>query len=143
MCLTCQKTEKDPIQGIPLSVWMGRAMEKDWPKKPSGHQLQEARKKDSDRAITPAVEAVCVPEHSVLPVSLQAKQLHHLHGQLSLGQSCHRQKKKKKKKSCVYVGKVTSVLSSSLRPARLLCQRGGSPGKNTGVYWPIQDAIAL
>ena len=101
MCLTCQKTEKDPIQGIPLSVWMGRAMEKDWPKKPSGHQLQEARKKDSDRAITPAVEAVCVPEHSVLPVSLQAKQLHHLHGQLSLGQSCHR--KKKKKKSLVFM----------------------------------------
>ena len=26
------------------------------------------------------------------PGSLQAKQLHHLHAQLSLGQSCHRQK---------------------------------------------------
>ena len=32
---------------------MGRAMEKDWPKRPSNHKLQEARKKDSDRAISP------------------------------------------------------------------------------------------
>ena len=36
------------------------AMEKDWPKRPSDRQLQEARKK-TDKAITPAVEAVCVP----------------------------------------------------------------------------------
>ena len=52
----------------------------------------------SDRAVTPAAEAVCVPEHLALPGFLQAKQLLHLHTQLSLGQSCHRQKKKKKKK---------------------------------------------
>ena len=95
MCLTWQTTEKDPRQGIPLSAWTGGAMEKDWPKRPSDHQLQEAWKK-TDRAITPATEAVCVPEHLVLPGSLQAKQLHHLHTQLSLGQRCHRQKKKKK-----------------------------------------------
>ena len=50
---------------------------------------------DSDRAITPATEAVCEPEHLAPPGSLQGKQLHHLHTQLSLGQSCHRQKKKK------------------------------------------------
>ena len=49
-----QTTEKDPGQGSPLSAWMGRAIEKDWPKKPSDCQLQEPRKKDSDRAITPA-----------------------------------------------------------------------------------------
>ena len=49
-------------------------------------------KKDSDRAITPAVEAVSVPAHLAPPKSLQAKQMHHLHTQLSLGQSCHRQK---------------------------------------------------
>ena len=35
-----------------------------------------------------------------------------------------------------------SVVSDSLQPcrlwpARILCQKGGSPGKNTGVYWPI------
>ena len=48
-------------------------------------------KKDSDRART-LVEAVHVPAHLALPGSLQAKQLWHLHAQLSLGQSCHRQK---------------------------------------------------
>ena len=51
-------------------------------------------KKDSERVITPVMEAVCIPEHLMLPGSLQAKQLHHLHAQLSLGQSCHRQKNK-------------------------------------------------
>ena len=38
-------------------------------------------------------EAVCVPAHLALPGSLQAKQLHHLHALLELGQSFHRQKK--------------------------------------------------
>ena len=33
-------------------------MEKDWPKRPSDRQLQVARKKDTDRAITSAAEAV-------------------------------------------------------------------------------------
>ena len=66
-------------------------------------------KKDSDRAITPVAEAVCVPAHLVPPGSPQVKQLCHLHDQLSLGQSCHRQKK-----SCLYVCKVALVLSNSL-----------------------------
>ena len=34
-------------------------MEKHWPKKPSDRQVQEAQKKDSDRAIAPAADAVC------------------------------------------------------------------------------------
>ena len=97
------------------------AMEKDWPKRPSDRQLQEARKK-TDGAITPAVEAVHVPAHLVLPESLQAKQLCHLHPQLLLGQSCHRQKT-----SCTSVCGVASVVSYSFRPwrlwpASLLCQ---------------------
>ena len=37
--------EKDSRQGSPLSAWRGRAMEKDWPKRPSDHQLQEALEK--------------------------------------------------------------------------------------------------
>ena len=57
---------------------MGRATEKDWPKRPSDHQLQEAQKKDSDMAITPTVEAVHVPAHLAPPVTLQAKQLYHI-----------------------------------------------------------------
>ena len=66
-------------------------------------------KKDSDRAITPAAEVVHVLAHLVLPGSLQAKQLRQLHPQLSLGQSCHRQKT-----SCLYVLRVASVMSDSL-----------------------------
>ena len=49
-------------------------------------------KKDSCRAITPAMEAVCVPAHLALPGSPQAKQLCHLQTQFSLGQSCRREK---------------------------------------------------
>ena len=56
---------------------MGRAMYKDWPKRPSDRQLQEARKK-TDGAITPVAEAVHVPIHLVLLGSPQAKQLSHL-----------------------------------------------------------------
>ena len=33
---------------------MGGAREKDWPKRPSDHHLQVARKKKTDRAIAPA-----------------------------------------------------------------------------------------
>ena len=45
MCLMHWTTEKDPRQGSPLSAWMGGAMEKNWPKRPSDGQLQEAWKK--------------------------------------------------------------------------------------------------
>ena len=70
MCLKHWETEKNPRQGSPVSAWMGRAMEKDWPKKPSDCQLQEL-KKDTDRAMTPVVEPVHVPAHLMLPESLQ------------------------------------------------------------------------
>ena len=66
-------------------------------------------KKNSDRAITPAVEPACVPEHSALPGYPQVKQLRHLHAQLSLGQSCHRQKKS------------LFMRAGSLRPCPSLC----------------------
>ena len=90
--------------------------------------------KDSERAITPAVEAVCVPAHLAPHGSLQVKQLHQLHAQLSLGQSCHRQKK-----SCVYAYRVTLVVSNSFRPcrlwpARLLCQGGEFSRRE---YWSL------
>ena len=123
---------------------MGGATEKDGPKRPSYRQLQ-----DSDRAITPAAEAVHVPTHLVLPGSPQAKQLCQLHAQLSLGQSCHRQKK-----SCVYAHRVTSVMSNSLQPcrlwpARLLCQGGGffrqeywSVSANTGSHALLEHYIS-
>ena len=113
-------------------------MKKDWPKRPSDHQLQEAQKKDTYRAITPVAEAVHAPAHLAPPGSLQAKQLCHLHAQLSLGQSFHRQKK-----SCVYACRVPSVVSDSLWPcglwpARLLCQ-GGELSRQE--YWSILASI--
>ena len=42
-------------------------------------------KKDCDRALTPVVEAVCVPAHLTVPGSPQAKQLSHLHAHLHWG----------------------------------------------------------
>ena len=99
-------------------------------------------KKKTDRAVTPATEAVCVPEHLAPPGSLQAKQLHHLHAQLSLGQSCHRQKKKSLVFMCTgSLRSCPTLQHCRLWPARLLCQRGDSAGKNTGAYWPILVAI--
>ena len=45
MCLMRQTTEKDPTQGSPVSAYMGRATtDKDWPNRPSDHQLQKAQK---------------------------------------------------------------------------------------------------
>ena len=93
---------------------MGRAMEKGWPKRPSDCQLQEAQKKNSDSAITPVAEAVPVPAHLASPGSPQDKELCHRHTQLSLGQSCHRQKM-----SCICALRVTSFVSNSLQPCRL------------------------
>ena len=114
--------------------WM--ELQRNWQKRPSDHQLQEARKKDSDRDITRAVEAAHVPAHLVPPGSPQAKLLCQLHAPPSQGQSCHRQKK-----SCVWARRVPSGVSNSLRPrglwpASLLSGRG-SPGKNTGACWPV------
>ena len=98
-------------------------------------------KKDSDWVITPEVKEVCVPAHLALPGSPQAKHLCHLHAQLSLGQSCHRQKS------------LESMHTGSLRSCLTLCntvdcglpgfsvREGGSPGKKTGAYWPILGAI--
>ena len=50
------------------------------------------------------------------------------------------------RKSCTYARRVTSLVSDSLQPsrlwlARLLCQAGGSPGKDTRACWPILVAI--
>ena len=70
---------------------------------------QRDLEKDFTRAMTPAAEAVHIPAQLVLLGSPQAKQLHHLYAQLSLGQSCRRSKKK----PCAYVRRVTSVVSDS------------------------------
>ena len=87
---------REPSKGL-----NGQSYRERLAKRPSDSQPQGGLKKDSDRAITPATEAVRVPEHLAPPESPQAKHCHHLHAQLSLGQSCHRQEKKKKK-PCIY-----------------------------------------
>ena len=135
MCLMRGTTEKDPRQGSPLCAWTFRATEKDRPKRPSNCQLQEAKKKDSDRAITSAAEAVHVPAHLVLPGSSQAKQLCHLHAQLLLGQSCHKQKKEILASMCT--GSLWSCLTLQpcrRWPARLLCQ---GEGFSRQEYWSL------
>ena len=103
-------------------------------------ELQDAQKK-TDRAITFVTEAVRFPAHLAPPGSPYAKQLCHLPAQLSLGQSCHRQKS------------LASMHAGSLWSCLTLCdpedcglpgfsvREGASPGKNTGVYWPILVAI--
>ena len=110
-------------------------------------------KKDSDRAVTPATEAVCVPEHLAPPGSLQAKQLHHLHAQLSLGQSCHRQKKKKKKSlvfmhagslwSCPTFGTLWTLASqASLSERWFSRQEYWSVLANTGCHTFLEHYIS-
>ena len=90
---------------------------------------QEAqKKKDSDRAINSAVEAVCDPAHLAPPGSLQVKQLRHLPVQVSLGQRCYRQKKKKKVLHLCMHGHFSCIQHRVLQPwrlwpVRLLCQR--------------------
>ena len=67
----------------------------------------------------------------------QAKQLRHLHAQLSLGQSCHRQKK-----VSMWTGSLPScpdfLRLGGLWPARLLCQ-----GVGAGVWGGVLQARAL
>ena len=86
-------------------------------------------KKDSDRAITPAAEVV--PGHLAPPGSLQPKQLCHLHAQLSLGQSCHRQKN-----VLCLCGRVASAVSDSADCGlpRFSCQGGGFSRQE---YWSV------
>ena len=128
---------------------MGGATEKDWQRGLLIASYKRLVKKDSDRAITPVVKAVRVPAHLELPGSPQAKELHHLHAQLSLEQRCHRQKK-----SCLCECRVTSVLSASLRPCglwptRLPCQRGRCSRQeycsilaNTGYHTLLEHYIS-
>ena len=129
--------KEGPQQRSPLSASTGGAMEKDWSKKLFDHQLQEAWKK-TDRAITPAVEAVCIPAQ-LAPLS-----------QAAAPPSCSTltgaevpQAKKKKKKPCIYGYRVALVVSNFAPLWTVACQASqeDSPGKNSGAYWPILLAI--
>ena len=115
---------------------MGRATEKDWPKRPSDSQPQGGLKKGSDRAVTPAVEAGCVPACLARPSSCATFTLNSHQGRAATGRRI-----------------LASVHAGSLRWSPTLCdpvdcglpgfsvREGGSPGRNTGAYWPILVAI--
>ena len=87
---------------------MGRAMEKDWPKRPSGRQLQEARKK-----------TLRGPQHLLLRQSVSM----HTWGRQGLCKptsytifmlNTQWVRAATSKKSYVYARKVASVISNSL-----------------------------
>ena len=94
----------------PSKCLNGRSYRERLAKEPYDGQLQDAQKQ-THGAVTPAAGAVRVPAHLAPPGSPQAKQLRHLHAQLSLGQSCHRQNM-----ACVYACRIASVVSDSLQP---------------------------
>ena len=105
--------KEGPQQRSPPSASTGGAMEKDWSNKLFDHQLQEAWKK-TDRAITPAVEAVCIPAQ-LAPLS-----------QAAAPPSCSTltgaevpQAKKKKKKSLAAMDTGLLWLSPTLHPCGL------------------------
>jgi len=78
----CQAIEKDLSQGCPFCL-LCQTKEKDQPRRPFEHQLPEARK-EWTRAKSLVLMAASFPTYLV---SLQSKQLHHLHAQSSLGQT--------------------------------------------------------
>ena len=145
--LDALNNRKEPKVSKPSKCLNGRSYEESLAKEAFWLLAKEAWK-DFDRATTPAGEAVCVPAHLAPPGSPKAKQLNHLHAQLSLEQSCHSQKK-----SCTYACRVASVVSNwtelRLWPARLLCQREGfsrqeywSVLSNTGCYTLLEHCIS-
>ena len=152
-CLMCRSTESGPIRGLfyetdvqnntegpqardPSKCLKGQRYRERLVKEAFSFPATRVLKKDSDRAITGTEELCPCPAHFVQPGSPQAKQFHHFHTQLSLGQSCHRQKKKK---NCTYAHRVALVVSDSLLPyglwpSRLLYQEGGFSRQE---YWSI------
>ena len=104
---------------------MGRATEKDWPKKPSDCQLQETQNKtligpELLRQRQSVSLHTCCPG-SCKPSSCATFTLNPHWGRAAAG----------KKMSCIYACRVALILSNSLQtcglwPARLLCQ---------GVLW--------
>ena len=130
-------------EGSPLRAWTGEATETDWPKRSSDRQLQEAQKKTLTG-----------------PLLWQQRQSMSLHTWYRQGShkpsSCgtfmlnlHRGRATRGKKSlvCMHTGSLQLCLDSLqpcwLWPARLLCQGGGSPSKNTGAYLPVLVAITF
>ena len=82
MCLMWNNREGPQVRE-PCKCLNGQSYGERLAKEAFSGQLPEARKKDSDRAITPVAEAVDVSEDLAPPESPRPKQLHHLHTQPS------------------------------------------------------------
>ena len=110
MCLKHRTTERDPRQESPLGAQMGEAVEKDWPKRPSSHQLQEAGKRlCQDRNICSG--------GSPCPCSLGSTNVRA--NQAAAPPSCSTltgAEPPQAQKSCVYARGVTSVVSDPCDP---------------------------
>ena len=129
---------EDPRQGNPLSAWIGRATEKDWPERASDRHRQEAWKKT---LIGPSLlhggsPCPCTLGATRVPTSQPAVPPSR---STLIGQSCHRPKE-----SCVYACRLVLVVSDSLQlcilwPARLLCQ---GAGLSRPEYWSILANIS-
>ena len=139
MCLMHQTTEKDPSQGSPLSAQMGGAIEKDWPKRPSDRQLQEAQKMT-------LIGPYLLPwRHSVSLNTWRHQGPHKPSSCTTFTLNSHWGRAATGKKS------LASMHTGSLQSCPTLCSpvdcglpgfcQVVSPGKNTGVYWPIQVVI--
>ena len=89
--MMCQTKEKDPRQGSPLSAWIRQSYGKRLGKEAFWSPATKGSKKDSDRTITPAREAVSLHTWRCQGAR-KPSSCTHLHAQPSLKQSCHRQK---------------------------------------------------
>jgi len=110
----------------------GRSYGERLAKEASDHQLQEARKKDSERAITGGSLCPCTLGATRVPTSQAA-------APPSRSILTGAELPQAKKKSCIYAHRATSVVSNSfwpcrLWPARLLCQGGRFSRQE---YWSI------
>ena len=97
-------------------------------------------KKDSDRAVTPAMEAVPVPTHLELSGPSKPSSCTPSHSALTGAELPQAKKKKNQSLASMCTRSLRSCLTlcdSVDWPARLLYQGGGSPGENTGACWPI------
>ena len=123
-CLTHLQS-RTPARGAPLCAWNTKQQTRTLGKTPSkclnrwsyGERLAKEAfwlpatrglKKDSDRAITPAAEAVSVPAHLVPPGPRKPSSCH------TFTLNPHWGRGATGKKSCVYAHRVASVMSNSL-----------------------------
>ena len=108
-------------------------MEKDWPKRPpiASNKRLEKRLWLGHNSCGGGSPCPYTLGTTRVPTS---RELHHLHAQFSLGQSCHRQKM-----PSICVHRVASVVSNSLWPcrlcpARLICHEGRVSRQE---YWSV------